>query len=84
MNFLENKTVYPDGYYVLSGSRDPQKSLVYLYSPNGVNGVRYIAFQIMDGSALMPVWDVSDDSIMRPVQISLSTTPMKNEDIDQL
>ena len=73
-----------DGYYLISSKKDTQKSLVYLYDHPDFNGVRHISFGHPDGFALMPVWDLSEDSILEPVNISIGSKPTTLKDLDKL
>ena len=91
MKELENKYDYPDGYYLISNKDEPEKSIVYLYTPNGfsdgrdeIQTTRHIAFNPIDGGAVMPIWDVKTGTSLKPIGVTFSTRPIKNEDLKLL
>jgi len=59
----------PSGFYLLSCDKDPNTSLVLLYDCSDFNGVRHLAFGHWDGSALIPVCDLSEEYTLTPVRI---------------
>ena len=71
----------PDGYYLIGREGVDQWCLVYLYQV-GRNGKRHVAFGPQDGSALMPVWDLRDDTVLLPATIHLhGSTPTTLADL---
>lgn len=73
----------PDGYYVISSPKEPRKCLVYLYDHPDFNGVRHLSWMHQDGSALMPVTDLTEESILTPVKLVPSTTPTTTTDLSE-
>lgn len=65
----------PDGFYLLHNQQEPKVSLVRLYGHPDFDGVRHIAFGPWDGAALMPVWDLREDSTLTPAVISAGDMP---------
>ena len=65
----------PDGFYLLKNAEEPNVSLVRLYGHPDFDGVRHIAFGPWDGAALMPVWDLRENSTLTPAVISAGDTP---------
>lgn len=88
MDILKNETEYPNGYYLLSNPDDPEKCLVYLYTPSGYpdgrdeeQTTRHLAFNPTDGGAIIPIWDIRDDSKLEPISFCKSTKPITNKEL---
>ena len=73
---------FQDGFYLLTSNISKEVSLVKLYNCPDFNGIRHIAFGPWDGAAVMPVTDLSLNSILRPVEIKLAYKPSSTEDIE--
>jgi hypothetical protein len=60
----------PDGFYLICKADDETEwCLVYLYSHEDFD-CRHIAFSPIDGGVLMPIWDLTEDSILIPAHIT--------------
>ena len=82
---MEDAGELKDGYYLLGGEEATDICLVYLYDCPDFNGVRHLAFGPADGSALMPITDLKDSSILIPVRVVKSEDrPMSNADLTEL
>lgn len=71
----------PDGYYLISSPKEPQACLVYLYGCEDFDGTRHIAWQIPDGGGLIPVTELTAESILTPVAIIVAGVAMTNHDL---
>lgn len=61
-----------EGFYILSKKDGSEACLVKLYKCEDFI-IRHIGFGVWDGAGLMPITDLSDDSIMTPVIISVTS-----------
>ena len=61
----------PDGFYTIQLTEDSQeKSLVRLYT-NPDTGLRGFGYGVWDGGAHLPLFDITDSCIIKPVNLDL-------------
>jgi hypothetical protein len=64
---------YSDGFYWISSPREVGKSLVKLYTYQdedlSVSPIRLVGFGIWDGGGAVPENDLTDDSVLEPVDV---------------
>ena len=65
----------PEGFYLLSNDKEPNVSLVKLYKCDDFKDELHIAFGPWDGTAIMPISELVETSVLTPVQIFKSDTP---------
>lgn len=75
----------PNGYYLIGKQYNRDEwCLIYLYSPGGRGEERQIAFSLPDGGALLPVSDLTEDSLLIPVTICRAEKAITNAELNSV